>query len=133
MRECLFGAAPARFTEQIGWRAILPIELVPTRVGPDNAVHIERTEYVGWIGPTGHVICYPIRGGELYNMFVGRVSTEWAEESWTAPSTRAEMLAAFAGWNEALLFGEDGDQKWFSAMAKLKVNPLLLSGAAGHA
>jgi salicylate hydroxylase len=36
-------------------------------------------------------------------MFVGRVSTEWAEESWTAPSTRAEMLAAFAGWNDALL------------------------------
>jgi len=103
VRECLFGAAPARFTEQIGWRAILPIELVPTRVGPDNAVRIERTEYVGWIGPAGHVICYPIRGGELYNMFVGRVSTEWAEESWTAPSTREEMLAAFAGWNEALL------------------------------
>jgi salicylate hydroxylase len=103
VRECLFGAAPARFTEQIGWRAILPIELVPTRVGPDKSVRIERTEYVGWIGPAGHVICYPIRGGNLYNMFVGRVSTEWAEESWTAPSNKEEMLTAFAGWNEALL------------------------------
>ncbi len=103
VRECLFGAAPARFTEQIGWRAILPIELVPTRVGPDKSVRIERTEYVGWIGPAGHVICYPIRGGNLYNMFVGRVSSEWAEESWTAPSNKEEMLMAFAGWNEALL------------------------------
>jgi salicylate hydroxylase len=103
VRECLFGAAPARFTEQIGWRAILPIELVPTRVGLDKTVRIERTEYVGWIGPVGHVICYPIRGGNLYNMFVGRVSSEWAEESWTAPSTKEEMLTAFAGWNEALL------------------------------
>ncbi len=103
VRECLFGAAPARFTQQIGWRAILPIELVPTRVGPDKSVRIGRTEYVGWIGPTGHVICYPIRGGNLYNMFVGRVSTEWAEESWTAPSTKEEMLTAFAEWNEALL------------------------------
>lgn len=103
VRECLFGAAPARFTEQIGWRAILPIELVPTRVGPDKSVRIERTEYVGWIGPVGHVICYPIRGGNLYNMFVGRVSSEWAEESWTAPSNKEEMLTAFAGWNEALL------------------------------
>jgi salicylate hydroxylase len=103
VRESLFGAAPARFTEQTGWRAILPIKLVPTQVGPEKSVRIERSEYVGWIGPTGHVICYPIRGGELYNMFVGRVSTEWAEESWTAPSTRAEMLAAFAGWNDALL------------------------------
>jgi salicylate hydroxylase len=103
VRECLFGAAPARFTEQIGWRAILPIELVPTRVGPDKSVRIERTEYVGWIGPAGHVICYPIRGGNLYNMFVGRVSTQWAEESWTAPSNKEEMLTAFAGWNDALL------------------------------
>jgi salicylate hydroxylase len=103
VRECLFGAAPARFTEQIGWRAILPIELVPTRVGPDKSVRIERTEYVGWIGPVGHVICYPIRGGNLYNMFVGRVSSEWAEESWTARSNKEEMLTAFAGWNEALL------------------------------
>jgi salicylate hydroxylase len=103
VRECLFGAAPARFTQQIGWRAILPIELVPTRVGPDKSVRIERTEYVGWIGPAGHVICYPIRGGNLYNMFVGRVSSEWAEESWTAPSNREEMLTVFAGWNEALL------------------------------
>jgi putative transcriptional regulator len=35
--------------------------------------------------------------------------------------------------DEALLFGEDGDAKWLQAMAKLKVDPALLSGAAGHA
>ena len=35
--------------------------------------------------------------------------------------------------DEALLFGDDGDRKWLQAMAKLKVDPALLSGAAGHA
>ncbi|RAI57637.1 YqgE/AlgH family protein [Roseicella frigidaeris] len=35
--------------------------------------------------------------------------------------------------DEELLFGAEGDRKWFQAMAKLKVDPLLLSGAAGHA
>lgn len=35
--------------------------------------------------------------------------------------------------DEALLFGEDHDRKWRRAMAKLKVDPLLLSAAAGHA
>ncbi|GGC72081.1 UPF0301 protein [Siccirubricoccus deserti] len=35
--------------------------------------------------------------------------------------------------DEALLFGESDDRKWLAAMAKLKVNPSLLSGAAGHA
>ena len=103
VRETLYGAWPARFTEQIGWRCIVPIENVPTHIGPGKSVRIDRTEYLGWIGPTGHVICYPIRGGELYNMYVGSISTEWAEKSWTVPSSKAEMLAAFAGWNEALL------------------------------
>ena len=35
--------------------------------------------------------------------------------------------------DEALLFGDGHDRKWFQAMAKLKVDPSLLSGAAGHA
>ena len=35
--------------------------------------------------------------------------------------------------DEELLFGEADDRKWRLAMAKLKVDPLLLSGVAGHA
>jgi len=38
-------------------------------------VSIGRDEYVGWIGPDGHVICYPIRGGSLYNIFAGMSRT----------------------------------------------------------
>jgi salicylate hydroxylase len=49
------------------------------------------------------VICYPIRSGELYNIFAGHVSEEWVEESWVVPSSVAELLAAYRGWNEALL------------------------------
>ena len=35
--------------------------------------------------------------------------------------------------DEELLFGEADDRKWHRAMAKLKVDPSLLSGSAGHA
>ena len=35
--------------------------------------------------------------------------------------------------DETLLFGEDHQGKWRSALAKLKIDPLLLSDAAGHA
>jgi putative transcriptional regulator len=35
--------------------------------------------------------------------------------------------------DEELLFDEADEVKWHRAMAKLKVNPLLLSGAVGHA
>jgi putative transcriptional regulator len=35
--------------------------------------------------------------------------------------------------DEPLVFGDDYDTKWRRALAKLNIDPLLLSGAAGHA
>jgi len=102
VRAGLFGEQPARWTQQMAWRCMVPIERVPTRVGPGGAVAIGRDEYVGWIGPEGHVICYPIRGGELYNVFAGHVSEDWVDESWSVPSGIDELLAGYAGWNETL-------------------------------
>jgi 2-polyprenyl-6-methoxyphenol hydroxylase-like FAD-dependent oxidoreductase len=103
VRTGLFGPQPARYTQQMAWRCIVPIACVPTKVGPGRTVAIGRDEYVGWIGPQGHVICYPIRKGELYNIFAGHVSEDWVDESWVVPSGIAELLTAYAGWNEALL------------------------------
>jgi salicylate hydroxylase len=103
VREILFGVQPVRFTEQMAWRCIVPAECVPTRVGPAGAVHLRPDDYCGWIGPDGHVICYPIRGGALYNIFAGHVTSEWVEESWAVPSSVDELLAGYRGWNGALL------------------------------
>jgi salicylate hydroxylase len=103
VRERTFGLQPARYTQQMAWRCMVPIDCVPTRVGPGGSVAVGWDEYVGWIGPTGHVICYPIRGGEIYNIFAGHVSEDWVEESWSVPSSVDELLAGYAGWNEALL------------------------------
>lgn len=97
VRESLFGVQPVRFTQQMAWRCIVPVECVPTHVG------ISPDEYVGWIGPDGHVICYPIRGGELYNIFAGHVSDDWVDESWAVASSVEELLAGYRGWHPALL------------------------------
>ena len=109
VRESLFGVQPVRFTQQMAWRCIVPIECVPTEVG------IGRDDYVGWIGPDGHVICYPIRGGALYNIFAGHVTNQWVDESWAVASSVDELLAGYRGWNPALLamLGEVTDcYKW---------------------
>jgi salicylate hydroxylase len=99
-----FGAGEPRFTGMMAWRAIVPMDCVPTRVGPGGSVNLERGEYFGWIGQDGHVICYPIGvNGDKLNMFCGHVTEQWVEESWSVPSSREELLAAKAGWNEALL------------------------------
>lgn len=94
VRESQFGADEPRFTGQMCWRGIVPISCVPAPARPHDLA--------GWIAPSGHVICYPIRGGELYNIFAGHVSSRWIEESWTVPSSRDELLAAYEGWHPAL-------------------------------
>ena len=99
-----FGAGEPRFTEMIAWRCMVPMDCVPTRVGPHRSVQLERGEYIGWIGPNGHVISYPIGGkGDTLNIFGGHYSKEWVEGSWSVPSSRGELIAAKAGWNEALI------------------------------
>ena len=94
VRESQFGADEPRFTGQICWRGIVPISCVPAPARPHDLA--------GWIAPSGHVICYPIRGGELYNIFAGHVSSTWIGESWTVPSSREELLAAYAEWHPPL-------------------------------
>jgi salicylate hydroxylase len=104
IRAQRFGADAPRFTGMMAWRAMVPMDCVPTRVGPGGSVALARGEYIGWIGPNGHVITYPIGGaGDTLNIFGGHYTHEWVEESWSAPSSRDELIAAKAGWNEALL------------------------------
>ena len=103
IRAQLFGADRPRFTEMMCWRAMVPMACVPTRIGPARSVKLEPGEYFGWIGPNGHVICYPIGNGDTLNIFAGHVTEEWVEESWSVASSREELLAAYDGWNEALL------------------------------
>jgi salicylate hydroxylase len=103
IRAQLFGADRPRFTEMMCWRCMVPMEHVPTRLGPGGSVELAHGEYFGWIGPNGHVICYPIGRGETLNIFAGHVTDTWVEESWSVPSSQEELIAAKAGWNEALL------------------------------
>ena len=102
-RKQLFDDRTPRFTHQICWRTMVPMNQVPTRVGPGGRVPLAHDDYSGWIGPTGHIICYPIRSGTLLNIFAGLVSDEWLDESWVTPSSKDELLAAYAGWNGAMV------------------------------
>jgi len=132
VRESLFGVAAVRFTQQMAWRCMVPIECVPTQVG------IGRDEYVGWIGPDGHVICYPI-GGALYNIFAGHVTDQWVDESWAVPSSVDELLDGYRGWHPTLLdmLSRVSDcYKWGirdrDPLPRWTVGPITLLGDAAH-
>jgi len=101
VRESIWGKDSPRYTGQTCFRCMVPMDLVPETVGPDNvSMH---THNVGWIGPKGHVICYPVRAGTMLNIFAGFVNDDWAEESWTVPATVEEMHQVYSGWHPVLL------------------------------
>jgi salicylate hydroxylase len=101
-RASLFGSAEPRFARQVCWRLVLPMDMLHAhahRLPPA----LDGRNYSGWRGATGHVLFYPLRGGEMLNIFAGRFADEWAEESWSVPSGIDELLHAYAGWHEGLL------------------------------
>lgn len=82
------------FTGIMAWRGIAPAGRLPDDV--------RRPVGTNWIGPGGHVITYPLRGGEIYN-FVGIVEgRDWPVESWTERGTTEECLADFANWHPSV-------------------------------
>jgi salicylate hydroxylase len=103
VRTAVFGKTRARFTNQICWRLVLPMEEIH-KAADKLPGSFDGSQYTGWLGPRGHVICYPIRGGELLNIFAGRVSDQWTGEKWAVPGPVDEMLEAYAGWHPGLLY-----------------------------
>lgn len=92
VRKSLFGDDFTEFTGMIAWRAVIPMELLPERF----------RELVGWtwIGPGGHLVNYPLRGGKLMNMIGTIERDDWQVESWYAEGSIEECAADFAGWHE---------------------------------
>ena len=75
IRQALFGADQPTFTGNIAWRGIAPVASLPARMS--------RLVGTNWIGPGGHIVHYPLRGGTLMN-FVGlRERSDWQIESWS--------------------------------------------------
>jgi salicylate hydroxylase len=111
VRENLFGAAKPKFCGIVAWRGVIPIERVPAS--------ISRTIGTNWVGPGGHVVHYPLRGGRLLNVVGLHERTDWAVEGWNERGTTAEMLNDFPGWHADVraLFGNiEVPYKWALAL-----------------
>jgi salicylate hydroxylase len=127
IRQGLFGADQPQFTGIIAWRGIIPLDEPPRMVGTN------------WVGPGGHVVHYPLRGGRVMN-FVGALErADWRVESWSARGTTEELAADFAGWHEdvqALIRRIPAPYKWAlmtrPPMERWTVGRVTLLGDACH-
>jgi len=92
VRKKLFGPDRPRFTGEIAWRGLIPVEHLPERM--------RGRVTSNWIGPSGSVTVYPVRRGELLN-FVGLVERDdWRVESWIEQGSIGECERDFHGWHE---------------------------------
>ena len=91
VRAALFGADRPEFTGIVAWRGLIPKDRVPSGIKLDVGTN--------WVGPGGHVVHYPVRGGALLN-FVGLLERDdWRVESWTVQGTKDEFANDFRNWN----------------------------------
>ncbi|MBM9400279.1 FAD-dependent monooxygenase [Gluconacetobacter azotocaptans] len=131
VRASLFGTAPARFTGNMCYRAVVPYDKQPLEyVSPDSSF---------WLGPQAHVVTYYVRGGRAVNIVAVTETASWVEESWNVPSSREELLDAFTGWHPNLqrLFGQaDNVFKWGlfdrDPMPRWSDGAITLLGDAAH-
>jgi 2-polyprenyl-6-methoxyphenol hydroxylase-like FAD-dependent oxidoreductase len=76
---------------------------------------LRQESFVGWRGPFGHIITYPLRRGELLNFATVIERDDWLVESWSEAGTVEECRRDFALWHEdvlAIIDAMDIPYKW---------------------
>jgi salicylate hydroxylase len=107
IRQALFGADAPEFTGLMAWRGVIPMARLPA--------HMRRQVGVNWVGPGGHIVHYPLRGGEVMNFVGVRERADWKVESWSVAGETAECRSDFAGWHadiQAMIDAIEVPYKW---------------------
>ena len=87
VRQQMLGDGPPRVSGHIAYRAVLPRAEVPDDLWQNNVVL--------WAGPKTHLVHYPLRRGELYNL-VAVFHSDRYEEGWDVYGDPAELKRKFA-------------------------------------
>jgi len=86
-----------RDTGDVAYRILIPGEKL--LADPDLAHLIRDPCTTSWCGPDAHLVGYPIRNGEMYNIVVCATSyQETTDEVWVVKGDNSELLKRFASW-----------------------------------
>ena len=131
IRQGLFGADRPEFTGLMAWRGVIPMERLPERM--------RRMVGTNWVGPGGHIVHYPLRGGRLMNFVGVRERADWQVESWSVAGSVDECAGDFAGWNDdiqLMIRAIDVPYKWAlmhrAPLPRWSVGRVSLLGDACH-
>ncbi len=87
IRQAIVGDGKPRVSGHIAYRAVLPIEAVPK--------HLFDPDVTLWGGEKTHLVTYPLRRGELYNLVAVFHSNQY-EEGWNTFGDPQELTQRFA-------------------------------------
>ena len=90
----LLGEGKPRVSGHIAYRAVMPTPEVPA--------HLRSNDVVLWAGPKTHLVHYPLRRGELYNLVVVFHSNRY-EEGWDTYGDPEELRERFRGQRPEVL------------------------------
>jgi len=93
-REKIIGDGAPRVSGHIAYRAVLKRDEVPEDLWHPNVVL--------WAGPRTHLVHYPLRRGELYNL-VAVFHSDRYEEGWNAEADAAVLWQHFKGQRPEVL------------------------------
>lgn len=91
IRAGLWGEESPRFTGNVAWRALVPVERLPAG--------LIRPMTTAWWGPHKHFVHYYVCGGALVNCVCVVEKQGWEVESWTERGDYTELKTDFAGWH----------------------------------
>ena len=83
VRRALNGADQPFFTGQVAWRATIPNDIGL----PDEAQL--------FMGPGRHLVCYPLRRGQMVNVVAVQERRAWADEGWNHGDDPENLRKAF--------------------------------------
>ncbi|KAJ6603772.1 salicylate hydroxylase [Mycena sp. CBHHK59/15] len=88
-------------TGDVAYRILVPA--APLLADPEMRHLVTNAWAVHWMGPEGHAVGYPLRGGLLYNVIIDVThGTDLGEpiglDEWRSEADNAHLVARFADW-----------------------------------
>lgn len=88
-----------RETGDAAWRVIVSAEKIYASKDAGLIESLESSIGLRWMGPDGHIMCYPIRNHELLNIVLLHPDKPDTQESWTMKGDKKEMVEFYKIWN----------------------------------
>jgi salicylate hydroxylase len=87
-------------TGDAAYRIMLPREIMEK--DPKLKELIDKPQATRWLGPSRHIIAYPVRKHQLYNVVLLHPDGHSVEESWTTKGSKQEMVDNYDGWDSTV-------------------------------